>query len=298
MAPACAHPASKAVCVMDASGRFGSSLVETLIHRGYTVHAALCNHGDLNVGKGLTAEAKKRLKVFQSDFYDYHSIVDAMKGCSGLFYNFEAPKDEIVYDEYMVEMEVRTAHNVLEACAQTETMERVVFTSSVTAVVWKEDRKSIDEIVERDWSEPTFCRKYKLWHALAKTLSEKTAWALAMDRGVDMVTINAGIITGPELSVTAPSLKGTPEMYEDGVLVTVDIKFLVDAHICVYESPSTYGRYLCFNNAICRPEDAVKFSRMISPSLTSPPPSEGLRVVRPRIQSKKLKNAMLEFAEV
>ena len=62
----------------------------------------------------------------------------------------------------MVEMEVRAAHNVLEACAQTETMERVVFTSSVTAVVWKGDRKSMDGLDERDWSETNFCRKFKV----------------------------------------------------------------------------------------------------------------------------------------
>lgn len=37
--------------------------------------------------------------------------------------------------EYMAEVEVMAAHNVLEACAQTETVERVVYTSSVTAVV-------------------------------------------------------------------------------------------------------------------------------------------------------------------
>jgi hypothetical protein len=36
--------------------------------------------------------------------------------------------------ESTVEKEVRAAHNVLEACAQTDAMERVVFTSSVTAV--------------------------------------------------------------------------------------------------------------------------------------------------------------------
>lgn len=118
-----------------------------------------------------------------------------------------------------------------------------------------------------------FSCKWQLWHALAKTLAEKTAWALAMDRGVDMVSINAGLLTSPELSVTTPYLKGTPEMYEDGVLVTVDIKFLVDAHVCIYESPTAYGRYLCFNHAICRPEDAVKFSQMLlSPSAACPPP--------------------------
>lgn len=298
MAPASSLPSSKTVCVMDASGRLGSSLVEKLLQLGYTVHASLFNNGDFHgCAKGLaSAETGRRLKVFRSDPFDYHSIVDAARGCSGLFYTFETPRDQPSYDEFMVEMEVRTAHNVLEACAQTDTMERVVFTSSVTAVIWKEDPKLADDFGERDWSDPNFCRKFKLWHALAKTLSEKTAWALAMDRGVDMVSINAGLLTGQELSASTPYLKGTPEMYEDGVLVTVDVEFLVDAHVCVYECPSAFGRYLCFNHAICRPEDAVEFSQMLDPSSPCHTASNDLRVIQQKIQNKKLSKAMLEFA--
>lgn len=62
----------------------------------------------------------------------------------------------------MVEVEVRAAQNVIEACAHIDTMERIVFTSSVTAVVWKENRKSSPVFDERDWSEPNFCRKFKV----------------------------------------------------------------------------------------------------------------------------------------
>lgn len=40
----------------------------------------------------------KRLKVFKSDLLDYHSIMDALKGCSGLFYCFEPPSDHPFYD--------------------------------------------------------------------------------------------------------------------------------------------------------------------------------------------------------
>lgn len=62
----------------------------------------------------------------------------------------------------MAEVEVRAAHNVLEACAQTETMEKVVFTSSITAVIWRENRKSIQEFDERNWSDPSFCKTFKV----------------------------------------------------------------------------------------------------------------------------------------
>ncbi|THU66464.1 hypothetical protein C4D60_Mb05t14410 [Musa balbisiana] len=283
MAPAFVHRDPKTVCVMDASCRLGASLVEALLRRGYTVHATAyaSSHGKLNDLRRLqSGENKQQLRCFRADPFDYQSLVDAMKGCCGLFYVFEPPHDQ-PYDEYMVEVEVRAAHNVLEACAQTETMERVVFTSSVTAVVWKEDRRSTAT----------------LWHALGKTLAEKTAWALAMDRGVEMISVNAALPTGPQLSVTYPYLKGAAEMYEDGVLVTVDVQLLVDAHVAVYESPSAYGRYICFGDAVCRPQDAVKLARMLSPnsSCAPPPPSDELRVIEQRIQTKKLSKLMVSF---
>ncbi|RWV92421.1 hypothetical protein GW17_00045208 [Ensete ventricosum] len=137
--------------------------------------------------------------------------------------------------------------------------------------------------------------KRQLWHALAKTLAEKTAWAMAMDRGVNMVAVNAGLVTVPGISVTSPYLKGAQRMYEDGVLVTVDVGFLVDAHVAVYESPSAYGRYLCFSDAVCRPHDAVKLAQLLSPDDACPPPSDELRVVQQRIQNKKLNKMMVEF---
>jgi hypothetical protein len=87
-----------------------------------------------------------------------------------------------------------------------------------------------------------------------------------MDRGVNMVSINAGLPMGPDVSISNPYLKGAAEMYEDGVFVTVDLKFLVDAHICVFEDISSYGRYLCFNHVVNRHEDALELAQMLTPS--------------------------------
>ncbi|XP_058085408.1 cinnamoyl-CoA reductase-like SNL6 [Magnolia sinica] len=296
MAPAAApQQMPKTMCVMDASGQLGKSLVERLLQRGYIVHAVIQNHGNFQPCKGFSLE-KNNLKIFQSDPFDYQSIVDAMKGCSGLFYTFEPPEYQSSYDEFMAEVEVRAAHNILEACAQTETIEKVVFTSSITAVIWRENSKLTPTFDERNWSDPNFCRNFKLWHALSKTLAEKTAWALAMDRGVNMVSINAGLLSGLDLSISNPYLKGAAEMYEDGVFVTVDVKFLADAHICVFEDPSTYGRYLCFNRLINRPEDAVKLAQMFTPAMPHPPTCEDFPIFQQRISDKKLRKLIVDFS--
>lgn len=60
----------------------------------------------------------------------------------------------------MAEIEVRAAHNVLEACAQTHTIHKVVFTSSATAVFWKDDGHV--DVDERNWSDVNFCKKFKV----------------------------------------------------------------------------------------------------------------------------------------
>lgn len=63
----------------------------------------------------------------------------------------------------MAEMEVMAAHNVLEACAQTETMDKVVFTSSSTAVIWRDRGDAMpSDVDERNWSDISFCKKFKV----------------------------------------------------------------------------------------------------------------------------------------
>ncbi|OIW10672.1 hypothetical protein TanjilG_16044 [Lupinus angustifolius] len=290
------EPSTHTVCVMDASGQLGFSLVQRLLHRGYTVHASVQKHGE-EMLNGISADHSK-LKIFRSDPFDYHSIVDALKGCSGLFYSFEPPLDHPNYDEHMADVEVRAAHNVLEACAQTETIDKVVFTSSATAVLWREDRKTMDlDLDERHWSDVNFCRKFKLWHGISKTLSEKTAWALAMDRGLNMVSINKGLLMGHDLTIDNPYLRGAAEMYEDGVFVTVDLEYLVDAHICVYEDVSSHGRYLCFNHIINTHNDAVVLARHLTPNASYLPHSvdHGKSFIEQRISNKKLNKLMMDF---
>lgn len=62
---------------------------------------------------------------------------------------------------------MRAAHNILEACAQTDTIEKFVFTSSATAIIWghhENDQNSASMVLdERHWSDINFCRKYKVY---------------------------------------------------------------------------------------------------------------------------------------
>ncbi|KAH7545667.1 hypothetical protein FEM48_Zijuj01G0117900 [Ziziphus jujuba var. spinosa] len=180
------------------------------------------------------------------------------------------------YDEVMVDLEVRGAINVVEASAQTQSVEKIIFTSSLTAAVWKENISSEKDVDERSWSNKEFCRKMKLWYALSKTQSEQAAWALAMDRMLNMVSINAGLVVGPGVTQQNPLstmsyLNGADQMYENGVLAFVDVNFLADVHVRAFEDRSTCGRYFCFNQTVNTEEEAVKLAQSLSPLISLPP---------------------------
>ncbi|KAL9275259.1 Cinnamoyl-CoA reductase 1-like protein [Drosera capensis] len=112
-----------------------------------------------------------------------------------------------------------------------------------------------------------------------------------------MVTVNAGLILSNDLSITNPYLKGAAEMYEDGVFVVTDLKFLVDAHICVFEDISAYGRYLCFNSAVNHAEVALQVAKIIAPWASPQIRSfEGEdEMIQQTISNKKLNELMANF---
>ncbi|BBG92949.1 NAD(P)-binding Rossmann-fold superfamily protein [Prunus dulcis] len=233
------------VCVLDASTYVGFWILKGLLGRGET---------EIQKRIREMEKVEERLEVFVVDVLDYHSILLALKGCSAMFCCLDSSDG---YDEKMVDLEVRGAINVVEACAQTETLEKIVFTSSLTAAIWREDICSEKDVDEKSWSDQEFCRKLKLWHALAKTLSEQAAWALSMDR---MLKMNP--------RTTMSYLNGAAQMYENGVLAFVDVNFLADIHIRALEDQSTCGRYFCFNRIVNTEDEAVKLAESLSPLIS------------------------------
>ncbi|XP_024005892.1 cinnamoyl-CoA reductase-like SNL6 isoform X2 [Eutrema salsugineum] len=237
---------------------------------------------------------EERLVVYDVDVLDYQSILVSLKTCNAVFCCLDSPEG---YDEKEVDLEVRGAINVVEACGRTESIDKIVFSSSLTASIWRDNIGTQKDVDEKCWSDQDFCRKKKLWHALAKMLSEKAAWALAMDRRLNMVSINPGLIVGPSVAQhnagpTMSYLKGAAQMYENGVLAYVDVKFLADVHIRAFEDVSACGRYFCFNQIVNTEEEALKLVQSLSPLIPMPPRYEsemqGNEVYEERLRNYKL----------
>ncbi|XP_021804025.1 tetraketide alpha-pyrone reductase 1-like, partial [Prunus avium] len=98
---------------------------------------------------------------------------------------------------------VKGTLNVLNSCAKSQSIRRVVLTSSIAAVAYNGKPRTPDVVVDETWfTDADVCKESKLWYVLSKTLAEDAAWKFVKEKGIDMVTINPAMVIGPLLQPT------------------------------------------------------------------------------------------------
>ncbi|KAK7276047.1 hypothetical protein RIF29_17178 [Crotalaria pallida] len=247
---------SKVVCVTGASGCIGSWLVHFLLDRGYTVHATVKDLNDDAETKHLRSlhGAPTRLRLFQLDLLQYDTVSAAVNGCSGVFHLASPCIVDQVHDpeKELLDPAIKGTLNVLKA-AKEAGVQRVVVTSSISAITpspgWPSDVVKTEDC----WTDPEYCKQKGLWYPLSKTLAEKSAWDFAKENGLDVVVVNPGTVMGPVISprlnasmlMLVRLLQGCDETYDDFFMGSVHFKDVALAHILVYENKAAAGRHLC-----------------------------------------------------
>ncbi|KAF2308523.1 hypothetical protein GH714_010323 [Hevea brasiliensis] len=181
------------------------------------------------------------IKAVVAKVTEIESLVEAFEGCRGVFHTaaFTDPAGLSGYTKSMAEIEVKATENVIMACSRTRTssVRNCVLTSSLLAFVWRDaTTQDLSPVIDQEsWSDESLCMDKKLWYALGKLRAEKAAWRIAKEKGLKLVTICPGLITGPNFfhrnpSATIAYLKGAQEMFADGLLATADVMKLAEAH--------------------------------------------------------------------
>ncbi|XP_061988288.1 cinnamoyl-CoA reductase-like SNL6 [Rosa rugosa] len=264
----------KLVCVTSGVSFLGLAVVNRLLLRGYSVRIIVNNSVDVEKLREMTT-ANVNVTVVMAKLAEVESLSQAFQGCRGVFHTsgFTDPAGLSGYTKSMADIEVKASQNVMRACAVTPSVRKCVLTSSLLACVWQEqdisqnDLSTIPVINHDCWSNESLCIEKKLWYALGKLRAEKAAWTLAKETGLKLTTICPGLITGPEFfsrnpTATIAYLKGAQEMYQCGVLATVDVMRLAEVHVSVYEAmnKSAFGRYICFDRVIETEKEAEKLA--------------------------------------
>lgn len=247
------------ICVTGATGFLGSWTVKRLLEDGYSVNATIRMHPDKKRDISYLTTlpgASERLNIYNADLDNPETFAASLEGCTGVFYmahplDFEEKEPE----ETKVKRVVNGMRAILQACLDSKTLKRVVYTSSISAVAFNKNAASI--IDEISWTDVEFIRSAKGFggpYVVTKTLAERAAQEFAEDKGLDVVILNPTWVTGPFICPRIPDTvdismalifgdKSHYPMIMDSSLVHVDD--VARAHIYLFEYPDAKGRYIC-----------------------------------------------------
>ena len=256
---------NKPILVTGVSGYIASWVAKYLVDDGYQVHGTVRSLSDPDKVAHLQKidrEGSGTLKLFEADLLAPNSFIDAMEGC-GLVIHLASPfmiqhvKDP---ERQLIKPAVEGTKNVLETVNKTETVKRVVLTSSVVAIFGDaiDVRETKDGVfTESHWNTTSSADHQP--YSYSKTLAEKEAWDIAGKQGRwDLVTINPGFVMGPSLSkrIDATSIDfmlsmvngkyrtGVPDLY----FAFVDVRDVARAHINAGFIAKASGRHILVND--------------------------------------------------
>ncbi|KAK9273610.1 hypothetical protein L1049_018420 [Liquidambar formosana] len=201
------------------------------------------------------AGASEKLQIFNADLNKPSSFDAAIKGCIGVFH-VAHPIDihNQESEETVTKRAVEGTLGILNACLNSKTVKRVVYTSAAATVMFSGESLPVTD--ESTWSDLHICRsrKRRSNYLVSKTVTEKTALEFAEKNGLDLVTLILPLIAGPFICPSMPSsvylalamILGNQDLYQNLIKShMVHIDDLAGAHIFLFEYPNAKGRYIC-----------------------------------------------------
>jgi len=250
----------KPVLVTGATGYVAGWIVKKLLDEGFTVHAPVRNptdKGKLQYLNTIAEKAPGKIIYFKADLLKAGSYDEAMKGCELVFHT-ASPFINKVNDPQrdLVDPALIGTKNVLNSVNKTESVKRVVLTSSSAAIIGDAiDCKSFPNglATEAFWN-ITSTVKHQAYN-YSKVVAEREAWEINKNQNRwDLVVINPSLVIGPGLNPFATSESfnivrqiGDGSMrfgIPDFTMGVVDVRDLAEAHFLAGFTPAASGRHI------------------------------------------------------
>lgn len=244
------------VCVTGASGFIAAHLVKQLLAQGYNVKATVRGGPEKYPYLTELDGAQSRLSFHQANLLEDGAFDKVVEGCDYVMHT-ASPYIVNVKDSQteLVDPAVNGTLNVLKSCKKTNTVKRVIITSSLAAIT---DEPHNDKVFsEADWNEKSDLKRNPYFYS--KVCAEKAAWKYLNENkaqcSFDIVTINPFMVIGPSLG---PTLNESNKVIRDlmhgeyPVLMTlnwgiVDVRDVAHSHILAMQTADASGRYLIVN---------------------------------------------------
>lgn len=263
------------VLVTGATGYVAGWIIKRLLEDGRDVHAAVRDPGNTARTQHLTEIAENApgdITFYASDLLQEGSYAEAMAGCDLVFHT-ASPFTTQVKDpqKELIDPALLGTRNVLQTVNATQSVRRVVLTSSCTAIYTDAaDCASAPGgmLTEEIWN-TTASLDYQPY-SYSKTLAEKEAWRIADAQSRwTLVVINPSLVIGPSLNEKPTSESfDIVKLFGDGTmrfgaprlgLGVVDVRDVAEAHFQAGTRPDAAGR-----NIVSGPgTDLVRLAAML-----------------------------------
>jgi dihydroflavonol-4-reductase len=240
------------VLVTGATGFIAGHCVEELLAHGYAVRGTVRNLKTADVAhlRAIADRTGGSLEFVEARLDADEGWAEAVDGCAYVWHLASPnPPEAPRHEDEVIRPAVDGTLRVLRAAAAAGTVRRVVLTSSIDAVRFGPERSDRTR-TEADWSTVDGAAPYPK----SKVCAERAAWAFAREHGLELVTVNPGLVLGPLLraerttSVEVVRLlltRGMPAVPRLGFAV-VDVRDVAAAHRLAMEVPEAAGnRYIC-----------------------------------------------------
>ncbi len=265
------------ILVTGASGYMASWVVKMLLQQGHKVHASVRSFEDLKKVSHLLKFQEnhpQQLKLFEADLLSENSFSKALMGCDIVIhtaspYFLNKPKDPI---KELITPAVKGTQFLLEDVNKTETVKRVVLTSSIVSLFTdaKECVSRPGHLVNEQNTNINQQIDYNPY-ALSKTMAEKKAWLMQSQQNQwSLVTVHPGAIFGPSLSnrndptSVKMLLQFLDGSFKSGVpnlkLGLVDVRDTAELHLKAALSKTAEGKYIAVSETLSLLEIAQKFN--------------------------------------
>jgi dihydroflavonol-4-reductase len=245
------------VLVTGVTGYIAGHCVRELLAHGYDVRGtvrdlATADAGHLHAFAGRDAGGS--LEFAQARLDSDEGWSQAAEGCDYVWHLASPiPMKRPRHEDEFIRPIVDGARRVLTAAAKAG-VRRVVYVSSIETIIHN-SRTASRARTEEDWSDPAECGAY----AKAKLYAERSAWELAAEHELELVTLLPGGVNGPLLRYDRPSsadavrwmLAGKMPAVPRVSIAVTDVRDLAVAHRLATEIPGAAGnRYICASEPV------------------------------------------------
>ena len=266
------------VCVTGAAGFIASHVITDLLEDGHVVHATVRDLGD-NTKRAhldvLREGYSGKLELFEADLLEPGSLDAALESCDALIHTataviLAAPDPQ----KQIIDVAVKGTQNVLDSVARAPSVNRIVMTSSIAAVM------SYDQ-QDKTYTEDDWCTSDDIWldpYGMGKTQSERLLWQFVdkhADR-VEAVAINPSVVIGPPLA--KHHIRSSLSFIRDLVgwtypacapmrLHLVDVGDVSKGHVRALTSDKAVGQRIIFSD---REMSMLEISKVLSHKYKTP----------------------------